>query len=880
MGIIQTTNKLTGTLRRVWRYAGSPSNGTSGTFAGQAEKGDLLIDSTNAKLYMNTNTTASPTWTENAQTAGSGASIGVVGDMAANGTSTANAAGVGTTAAAIDHVHKLGTHDHSDNTKGGTSIGAVTIASMTLSGDIDMSGQVTGTYDFILKDAVADALSIRRASTDIIVFDTATPRVTITPVVTITGALTASAGIGVTTGGITVSAGGITVTGTSSITGDVTITGDVIITGDLTWGGTFTLDELILDSDGAAPAGTLTYIVSDNTGDVTINALTGKEIHLAINGNDEYDFNATAFQLASANNIQFLGNNGILDSNGNEVILVEAVGSATTYLNVKNANDAAIALECLGGVDKGFIFYNDQDEEILTLTPVASALYNLNLMSAASGGKPTIQTEGAVDIGIDFETSESEEMLSLIPVASAITYITITSAITGVAPSIGTAGENDIGIKFVNAEGEEMLVLASAATAVTYIQIASSATATAPIISSQGGDDIAIAFHNNQAEEILTLTPIATGIDYIDIKSGDGSTMPTISTAGDTAAVDLVLAPKGTGAVIINNGTDPVILKLMGAQAGYNNEIHDVNGNELIDLQGVASAVCEIGISNAVAGSPAIIKSQGETNSNLMIDTSGTGQITIALGGDEVLKLHDAAAMTFVAATDTAGHPIYIQTEDGGTDGGAASTGKAGGLLHISSGDGSAAVTTDAVGGAGGALSLVTGVGGVADGTGVSGAGGAVAITAGAGGASSGATGTGGVGGSITLTAGAGGAGTGGIAGAGGKVIIGAGVFAQKVQTIDMADAAVQLTMVPNAPNGTLMTGNILYVDAASSGTENLLLPYEADCIGMMLMIVNTGGETINLQNDAGGAVLTIATAEVGFVACDGTTWLGFVGVA
>lgn len=44
--------------------AGAPSNGTSGTGAGVAGPGSLLIDSTNTNLYQNTNTKASPTWTQ------------------------------------------------------------------------------------------------------------------------------------------------------------------------------------------------------------------------------------------------------------------------------------------------------------------------------------------------------------------------------------------------------------------------------------------------------------------------------------------------------------------------------------------------------------------------------------------------------------------------------------------------------------------------------------------------------------------------------------------------------------------------------------------------------------------------------------------------
>lgn len=41
--------------------AGAPTNGTTG--ATITEKGSLLIDTTNAKLYINTGTKSSPTWT-------------------------------------------------------------------------------------------------------------------------------------------------------------------------------------------------------------------------------------------------------------------------------------------------------------------------------------------------------------------------------------------------------------------------------------------------------------------------------------------------------------------------------------------------------------------------------------------------------------------------------------------------------------------------------------------------------------------------------------------------------------------------------------------------------------------------------------------------
>ncbi|MBS1117393.1 MAG: hypothetical protein H6Q87_1777 [candidate division NC10 bacterium] len=43
--------------------AGAPTDGTSGDGAGHAGPGSLLVDFTNANLYINTNTAASPTWT-------------------------------------------------------------------------------------------------------------------------------------------------------------------------------------------------------------------------------------------------------------------------------------------------------------------------------------------------------------------------------------------------------------------------------------------------------------------------------------------------------------------------------------------------------------------------------------------------------------------------------------------------------------------------------------------------------------------------------------------------------------------------------------------------------------------------------------------------
>jgi len=61
MAVIEI-KRIEGTSILPWRVSGAPSNGTSGTKAGLAEIGDLLIRTDTGVLFQNTNTKASPTW--------------------------------------------------------------------------------------------------------------------------------------------------------------------------------------------------------------------------------------------------------------------------------------------------------------------------------------------------------------------------------------------------------------------------------------------------------------------------------------------------------------------------------------------------------------------------------------------------------------------------------------------------------------------------------------------------------------------------------------------------------------------------------------------------------------------------------------------------
>lgn len=67
MAVIQPGNVIPGSgLGAPLRNPGAPVNGVvgTGTYAGVAAVGGLLIDTTNAFLYQNTGTVASPVWTK------------------------------------------------------------------------------------------------------------------------------------------------------------------------------------------------------------------------------------------------------------------------------------------------------------------------------------------------------------------------------------------------------------------------------------------------------------------------------------------------------------------------------------------------------------------------------------------------------------------------------------------------------------------------------------------------------------------------------------------------------------------------------------------------------------------------------------------------
>ncbi len=526
-----------------------------------------------------------------------------------------------------------------------------------------------------------------------------------TSVITVAGAaITLAQATTISAGGLTVSAGGAAITGNSTVTGDLTVTGSFTFGGALTVNDTLTVDELILDTDGAAPgatncsifrdnagdltlnavtgkvinlaiaetdeyrfsataidmlanaldncgflvlnaatapAGTEVYLVNDNTGDLTLNAVSGKTVLVAIAGTDEFTFSAAAFIVAAANDIQFAGNDGILDSSGNEVILVEAVGSAVNYLNVKNAATGdPITLECLGTADRGFVFQNDQDEPMLVLVANATGDTYLEVHNT-NAGQPILKVVGTADTGLEIQ----------------------------------------------NAAGEIMLETLSTGAPLNWLSVSSTNTGNPVIFLNPGEDDIGFVFQAKNAEEILILATTAAAINEITITAKDSGNGPEIAASGGEADIDLVLVTKGTGLVQIpTNGLDMATKPIYGGTgANENLLLHSTEsatkgyigiptGHEGLKIGGTADRagavgdnVCHIfdgaaapagALANGVsfyseAGEAKVLDAAG--NSTTLSPHTPDGDYIIhsySVEKDETVTIHIEKLMRAIAATD------------------------------------------------------------------------------------------------------------------------------------------------------------------------------------------------------------------------------------
>lgn len=172
---------------------------------------------------------------------------------------------------------------------------------------------------------------------------------------------------------------------------------------------------------------------------------------------------------------------------------------------------------------------------------------------------------------------------------------------------------------------------------------------------------------DSAGNEVTTFSGVSSATDYVDIENGVGEA--TISAVGDSTDVDLVLAPKGTGAVLvpagydISSGVDEAV-----ANKGYvDSQVQEVAGN--VDPLILRSAITadstndtfNIGTMNNIAG-----KTYYVSRITLHVTTEFTGgTVDHMVVSDGTTELAEEADSDILAGTYVVDLPFAVATAGG-----------------------------------------------------------------------------------------------------------------------------------------------------------------------------------------------------------------------
>ena len=282
--------------------------------------------------------------------------------------------------------------------------------------------------------------------------------------------------------------------------------------------------------------GTNAHITVVGTAGLDIDVPASQKLSVQVASTDEFNFTATELEVAAANDIQFLGDDGILDSNANPILEVSATASADTYFTLKNAVAGQPIIRVTGTADTGLEVQNAAGEVMFETLSSATPLNWLSISNADTGSPVVFLNPGEDDIGFLFNAKNAEEILSLSATAAAVTYVDILSMSTGVAgPAIKAVGETNTNLRLVpDGTGAVDIVPETAGTAASPSLIFAGDIDTG--LFSDTSDEFGFANAGVQSMYLGAANEIIIG----------PSTSSTFTGTGASLIFDEIVAPAGT----------------------------------------------------------------------------------------------------------------------------------------------------------------------------------------------------------------------------------------------------------------------------------------------------------------------------------------------
>lgn len=121
--------------------------------------------------------------------------------------------------------------------------------------------------------------------------------------------------------------------------------------------------------------------------------------------------------------------NGILDSNGNEILISSATASAVNEVTIKNAATTANpTIQSSGEANTGLILADSNSNEVAILESTASAVNEITVTNAATGSGPDISATGD-DTNIDINLTPKGTGRVKMPFKGALVYHSVDQSI-------------------------------------------------------------------------------------------------------------------------------------------------------------------------------------------------------------------------------------------------------------------------------------------------------------------------------------------------------------------------------------------------------------------------------------------------------------------